>query len=95
MLIDTRAAADTPEAARCAKKTARSVLQSRNTAVDDRDDGPATLRQDHAREAPREVEPMLAVMERTSPQGVAGALRGMAVRPDRRGDWARSPFPRS
>ena len=42
---------------------------------------------------PQRVGPMLAVMERTSAQGVAGALRGMAVRPDRRGDLARITVP--
>ena len=37
---------------------------------------------------PQRVEAMLAVMEKTSAQGLAGALRGMAVRPDRRGELA-------
>ena len=44
---------------------------------------------------PQRVEPLLAVMERTPPQGVAGALRGMAVRPDRRATWPGSRSPRS
>jgi pimeloyl-ACP methyl ester carboxylesterase len=34
--------------------------------------------------SPARVEPMRTVMERTTPRGIAGALRGMAVRPDRR-----------
>lgn len=36
---------------------------------------------------------MKAVIERTAPIGVAGALRGMAIRPDRRGDLAKIAVP--
>jgi pimeloyl-ACP methyl ester carboxylesterase len=32
-------------------------------------------------------------MERTTPRGIAGALRGMAIRPDRRGDLAKITVP--
>ena len=42
---------------------------------------------------PQRVEAMLAVMERTSPQGIAGALQGMAIRTDRRGDLKRITVP--
>jgi pimeloyl-ACP methyl ester carboxylesterase len=36
---------------------------------------------------------MRAEMEKTSASGVAGALRGMAIRPDRRDDLARITVP--
>ncbi len=42
---------------------------------------------------PERVEPMRAVMEQTAPQGIAGALRGMASRPDRRGDLPKIAVP--
>ena len=32
-------------------------------------------------------------MEQTTPRGIAGALRGMACRPDRRGDLAKIAVP--
>jgi pimeloyl-ACP methyl ester carboxylesterase len=35
---------------------------------------------------PERVEPLRAVMENTTPRGLAGALRGMAIRPDRSDD---------
>jgi pimeloyl-ACP methyl ester carboxylesterase len=44
-------------------------------------------------ERPERVEPLRAVMERTTARGIAGTLRGMAVRPDRRGDLARINVP--
>ena len=42
---------------------------------------------------PERVEPMKDVMSRTSPQGIAGALRGMAARPDRRADLPKIMVP--
>ena len=42
---------------------------------------------------PERIEPMLSVMERTTPQGIARALRGMAVRPDLCGDLAMIKVP--
>jgi pimeloyl-ACP methyl ester carboxylesterase len=82
--MDTRAGADTPEAAAGREGSARSVLEAgRATTVVDamlpRLFAPITLEQ-----RPERVEPMMAVMEKTSPRGIAGALRGMAIRPDRR-----------
>ena len=48
-----------------------------------------TMREKH----PQRVEAMLAVMEGTSPKGIAGALRGMAIRPDRQSDLKRITVP--
>jgi pimeloyl-ACP methyl ester carboxylesterase len=86
ILMDSRAAADTPEAARLREETARTVLRaghpgSMMETMIPRLFGKATL--EHY---PQRVGPMLAVMERTLALGIAGALRGMAIRPDRRND---------
>lgn len=93
MLIDTRAAADTPEAARVREETARTVLyegspRSMIETMVPRLFG-ETTRENH----PGRIEPMFAVMERTTPQGIAGALRGMAVRPDLRGELVKIKVP--
>ncbi|MBV8314238.1 MAG: hypothetical protein JOZ53_04825, partial [Planctomycetaceae bacterium] len=42
---------------------------------------------------PERVTWLRAAMEKTSPRGVVGALRGMAVRPDRTADLARITVP--
>jgi len=39
--------------------------------------------------------PLRAAMEKNTARGIAGALRGMAIRPDRRNDLARIAFPLS
>jgi pimeloyl-ACP methyl ester carboxylesterase len=93
MLMDTRAGADTPEAAEGREATARSVIAAGNvTAVVDamlpRIFCKMTLEQ-----RPERVEPIKAVMARTAPQGIVGALRGMASRPDRRGDLPKIAVP--
>ncbi len=93
MLMDTRAGADTPEAAKGREATARSVIAAGNvTAVVDamlpRIFCKMTLEQH-----PERVEPMKAVMDQTAPLGIVGALRGMATRPDRRGDLPKIAVP--
>jgi pimeloyl-ACP methyl ester carboxylesterase len=93
ILMDTRAVADTPEAAKGREETARSVLREKSTRSMLETMVPRLFGKTTLEKHPQRVEPLLAVMERTSPQGVAGALRGMAVRPDRRGDLARIAVP--
>jgi 3-oxoadipate enol-lactonase len=93
MLMDTRAVADTPEAAKVREETAQKVVRERNarTLIDTmipRVFGKTTLERQ-----PKKVEPILAVMERTSVTGIAGTLRGMALRPDRRPDLCRIAVP--
>jgi len=86
MLFDTRAGADTPEAAQNREASARAVL-AKDSAKDVVDGmipklfDPITLAQ-----RPERVEPLRAVMESNTPRGIAGALRGMAIRPDGRAD---------
>lgn len=93
MLFDTKAGADTPEAARGREQTAREVEAAGTaepvvTALLPRLFSPIT----------RERRPDLiarteAQMLRTPARAVAGALRGMAARPDRTGDLARIGVP--
>ncbi|APW63844.1 alpha/beta fold hydrolase [Paludisphaera borealis] len=93
MLIDTKAAADSPEAAQTREETAQAVLKAGNSgevvaAMIPKLFGKSTL----ARH-PDRVEPLKAEMEKTSASGVAGALRGMAIRPDRREQLAEIAVP--
>jgi len=86
MLFDTRAGADTPEAAQNREASARAVLAADSAkelvdAMIPKLFAPITLEQ-----RPERVEPLRAVMENNTPRGTAGALRGMAIRPDRRAD---------
>jgi 3-oxoadipate enol-lactonase len=93
MLIDTRAAADSPEAAQQREETAQAVLKAGNSsavvaAMIPRLFGKTTLDQH-----PERIAPLRAEMEKTSASGVAGALRGMAIRPDRREQLAQITVP--
>jgi pimeloyl-ACP methyl ester carboxylesterase len=93
ILLDTRAAADTPEAARTREETARTVLREGSAGSIIETMVPRLFGKTTLERHPEKIEPMLAVMERTSAQGVAGALRGMAIRPDRRSDLPKIPQP--
>jgi pimeloyl-ACP methyl ester carboxylesterase len=88
MLMDTRAGADTPEAAQGREATARTVLElNAPTPVVDAM-VPKLFSKWTLAERPERVEPIRAVMQQMTPRGIAGALRGMAKRPDRRPDLA-------
>jgi pimeloyl-ACP methyl ester carboxylesterase len=93
MLMDTRAGADTPEAAQGREATAKAVVaaDSAQPVVDAM--LPRLFCKMTLEQRPERVEPMKAVMEKMSPQGIAGALRGMAVRPDRRGELPKIAVP--
>ena len=93
MLMDTRAAADTPEAAKGRQETAQQVLRDGNGRTIFETMVPRLFCKTTREKHPDRVEAMLAVMERNSAQGIAGALKGMAIRPDRRGDLARIKVP--
>jgi 3-oxoadipate enol-lactonase len=93
MLIDTRASADSPEAARNREELARTVetTASPKHVVD------AMLPKLFAEETRTRradlIPPVRAGMERTSPRAIAGALRGMAQRPDRTAELASITVP--
>jgi 3-oxoadipate enol-lactonase len=93
MLMDTQAGADSTEAAASREVTAQSVLEAGSAApiVDtmiSRLFSPV-----FREERPERVEPLRAVMAQTTPRGIAGSLRGMAKRPDRRGDLGKISVP--
>ena len=87
ILCDTRAVADSPEAAAGRLKTADRVLAEGASVVAEsmlsKLFAPASLQ-----EQPEIVEATRQVMLRSAPEGVAAALRGMAERPDVSGHLA-------
>ena len=93
MLMDTQAGADSIEAAATREGTAKVVLEG-GSAAPIVDPMIGRLFGAFFREArPERVAPLREVMEQTPPQGIAGALRGMAIRRDRRADLARISVP--
>ena len=81
ILADTRAEADTVEARSRREQQAQKVLNNGTMEVVDQ----MVLKmftEKTAREDPKLVERVRRMMESTSPTGIAGALLGMAQRPD-------------
>ena len=83
LLMDTKAVADTPEMAGKREETALEVLDTGDVGkvVD------AMIPRLFAAETlaePERIKALKSVMEKTSPQGIASALRTLASRPDRR-----------
>lgn len=93
MLMDTRAGADTPEAAR-----AREDLALQVEAADSAEPAVAAMLPKLFSDVSRTrradtIARVRAQMARTPARAVAGALRGMARRPDRTGDLVRIAVP--
>jgi 3-oxoadipate enol-lactonase len=93
MLMDTKAAADTPEAAQARETTAQAVLAAGSAAPVVDAMLPRLFAKITREQHPERVEPMKAVMSQTAPRGIAGSLRGMAARPDRRADLPKIVVP--
>jgi pimeloyl-ACP methyl ester carboxylesterase len=93
MLIDTRAGADTPEAARGREEMARLVDTSGK--VGHVIDGmlPRLFSDATRLRRPELIGPVREAMEKTSAHAVAATLRGMAARPDRTAELARITVP--
>jgi pimeloyl-ACP methyl ester carboxylesterase len=83
MLMDTRAGADTPETARVREELARDVESTGSVASVVASMLPKLFAPTTHERRPDLVARMEEVMTRTPARAVAGALRGMAVRPDR------------
>jgi pimeloyl-ACP methyl ester carboxylesterase len=81
ILCDTRAAADSPEAAAGRLKTADKVL-AEGAAPAAEALIPKLFAPETYQQQPKIVEETRQVILRTKPEGIAGALRGMAERPD-------------
>jgi pimeloyl-ACP methyl ester carboxylesterase len=93
MLMDTRAAADTPEAAQKREETARSVIEAGNIRSLVESMIPRLFAKKTLEERPERVAWLRERMERNTPRGMAGALLAMGSRPDRRDDLARIKVP--
>jgi 3-oxoadipate enol-lactonase len=93
MLMDTQAGADSVEAAATREATAKSVIEAGGAApIVDPMIGrlfSTSFRQTR----PERISPIREVMEQTPARGIAGALRGMAIRPDRRADLPKINVP--
>ena len=86
MLLDTRASADTPEAALNREATARSVEETGDVAAVVSGMMPRLFSPLTRERRPELVAPIVESMNQASPRAVAAALRGMAARPDRRAE---------
>lgn len=81
ILCDTRAIADSEEVARGRSMMAQRVLKEGSVVVAEAM-LPKLFAEGTADKQPATVEATRKVMEGTAPEAVAGALRGMALRPD-------------
>jgi pimeloyl-ACP methyl ester carboxylesterase len=86
MLMDTRAAADPPEAAEKREELAQAVIAANDPAPAVEVMIPRLFARATTEGRPELVAPIRELMERNTPRGVVGALRAMATRPDRRPD---------
>jgi pimeloyl-ACP methyl ester carboxylesterase len=86
MLMDTRAAADSPEAAAKREELARAVLAAGHAGPAVEAMTPRLFAKLTLEERPEKVAPLRELMQRNTARGVVGALRAMASRPDRRAD---------
>jgi pimeloyl-ACP methyl ester carboxylesterase len=83
MLINTRAAADTPQTAEVREQLAREVEAAGEAGPIVATMLPKLFSPDTSRKHPELLQKIEQVIRRTSPRGIAGALRGMAIRPNR------------
>lgn len=83
MLMDTRATADTPEAARNRESLARQVEQSGDVMPVIESMLPKLMASAVHEGHPERVASVLEMMQGTPARAVAGTLRGLAARPDR------------
>lgn len=85
MLLDTRAEGDSAEAAAGREKSAKAVLEAGHPGSVVESMIPKLFAEPTINEKPDLVASFRTQMEKTPAQGVAGALRGMAARPDQTG----------
>jgi 3-oxoadipate enol-lactonase len=93
MLVDTRAGTDTPEGAKTRQELAARIEAEGTTAHVVDAMVPRLFSSATQRERPEVIAATRRVMERTPAKAIAGTLRGLAARPDRRGDLARIRVP--
>lgn len=83
VLVNTRAGADSAEAARTREETAAKVEESEDTEPVVESMISKVLSKSTLEHRPKLVEKVRHIMRKTPARAVAGALRGMARRPDR------------
>jgi 3-oxoadipate enol-lactonase len=93
VLLDTRAGADATEAAQKRRELADRVVREGSIEPVVEAFLPRVLGPTTQRTRPDRVESVRAMMRRTSIEGAAACLRGMAERPDRTGDLPRMAMP--
>lgn len=93
ILMDTRAGADSAEAAIGREEMAKQVEASRSAAPVIQAMLPKLFSEMTRNFHADRIAPVHHMMEKTPARAVAGALRGMAARPDRTGDLARIQVP--
>ena len=93
MLMDTRAGADTAEAARAREENAKNVEADGHVERLVESMSPKLFGETSRRRDPGLIARIEGTMRRTSPRGAAGALLGMAARPDRWADLSRITLP--
>jgi pimeloyl-ACP methyl ester carboxylesterase len=86
MLMDTRAAADSPEAAEKREELAQAVLAAGHAGPAVEAMTPRLFTRFTLEEHPERVAPMRELMRRNTARGIVGVLRAMARRPDRRAE---------
>jgi pimeloyl-ACP methyl ester carboxylesterase len=93
MLMDTRAGADTPEGAQNREELARQVEAEGKTGMVVAGMLPRLFSEFTQQNRGELLAPIRQVMERTPARAIAGALRGMAARPDRTAELSRISVP--
>ena len=93
MLMDTRAAADSPEVARNREALARQVEEAGHAEAVVESMLPKFFSPITRQNRAELMSPVQNAMKHASARGVAGALRAMAGRPDRTADLARIHVP--
>lgn len=88
MLMDTRAGADSPEAAGSREGLAQAVLAAGDPGPVVEGMTPRLFAKITLETRPERVTPIRELMQRNTPRGIVGALRAMARRPDRTADLA-------
>ena len=93
MLMNTRAAADPPSTARAREDLAQVVESSGKADAVVESMLPKLFAPSTYASRPEIVDRIKARMLRSNPRGIAGTLRGLAIRPDRTSQLTRIPLP--
>ena len=93
ILVHSRAIADSPTAALARQDQARGIEESDSAAAIAESMAPRLLATTTPANRPEVADKLRTILDRATPRAVAGALRGMANRPDRTDDLAKITIP--